>query len=296
MNIKQLHTFLVLTEKMNFTETALQIGYAQSTITTQIKLLEEELGTPLFERLGKTIVLTAAGQRLLPYAKDMVQLEHKIISHVPESESPSGTLKIGVAESLCYTKFPKLLQDYKSLYPNVDIQLKFINHTTFPQLLQEGLLDFVYTINTAYKDDNFLIPYSQPESLDFLVSPNHPLTQCKMVVEEDIAKYPLLLTDANCNFRIMLLSDLARKGLTCKIALETSSKEILKQFAANGHGIAFIPSITAQNELADHSLVKLKWGGMQFPIMSQIIIHKNKLIMPEIEAFWHIYETYSQNP
>ena len=270
MNIKQLQTFLVLTEKMNFTETALQIGYAQSTITTQIKLLEEELGTPLFERLGKTIVLTAAGQRLLPYAKDMVQLEHKIISHVPESESPSGTLKIGVAESLCYTKFPKLLQ--------------------------EGLLDFVYTINTAYKDDNFLIPYSQPESLDFLVSPNHPLTQCKMVVEEDIAKYPLLLTDANCNFRIILLSDLARKGLTCKIALETSSKEILKRFAANGHGIAFIPSITAQNELADHSLVKLKWGGMQFPIMSQIIIHKNKLIMPEIEAFWHIYETFSQNP
>ena len=75
MTIVQLETFLKVSETKNFTLAASSLGYAQSTVTTQIKQLEEELGCLLFERLGKTIVLTSAGERLVSYAEKLLQLE-----------------------------------------------------------------------------------------------------------------------------------------------------------------------------------------------------------------------------
>lgn len=288
MNIKQLSTFLNLTKTMNFTETAAQIGYAQSTITTQIKMLEDELGTPLFERLGKSISLTAAGKRLIPYAKEMLTLEQKILSNVPEADNSTGILNIGVAESLCYHKLPPLLQSYKAAYPKVDIQMSLINHNSFPKLLQEGTLDLVYTLNPLFQNQYFEVLHREKETLDFFVSPNHPLAQKEKVTETDLVEFPLLLTDKNCNFRLMLLSNLAKLGLNYTVALETSNKEILKQFAITGAGVAFLPTITAIRELKEHTLVKLNWSGAAFPIYSQVITYKGKIMTREMNAFFEL--------
>ena len=84
MNLKHLHTFLTLQEEKSFTKTASVLGCAQSGVTTQIKLLEEELGTQLFERMGKSVSLTAEGERLVPYAKKMLALSAEISS--PQEE------------------------------------------------------------------------------------------------------------------------------------------------------------------------------------------------------------------
>ena len=83
MTIIQLETFLKITETGSFTAAANLLGYAQSTVTTQIQQLEAELGCPLFERLGKTVVLTAEGERLSAYAEKMMQLEREIMLEVP---------------------------------------------------------------------------------------------------------------------------------------------------------------------------------------------------------------------
>ena len=74
----------------------------------------------------------------------------------------------------------------------------------------------------------------------------------------------------------MLLSDLEKNGIVPKIALETSSKEILKQFAAGGFGVAFIPDMTAENEIKNGKLKRLTWKGADFPVYSQVLIHKDK--------------------
>ncbi|MCR5054340.1 MAG: LysR family transcriptional regulator, partial [Lachnospiraceae bacterium] len=77
MNNTQLETFLKIVETGSFTATANMQGYAQSTVTTQIKLLEEEFGCLLFERLGKTLVLTPEGEKLISYAEQMLQLQRQ---------------------------------------------------------------------------------------------------------------------------------------------------------------------------------------------------------------------------
>lgn len=284
MTLTQLSTFIEIADTNNFTSAANKLGYAQSTVTTQIKQLEDELGCPVFDRLGKTVVLTPAGYRLLTYANKLLQLEREIHMEVPEADEPSGVLKLGVSESLCYNRLPHYLMEYKTRYPKVDIQIHFIMHDTFPEMLKKGELDLVYTLNPLIEDENLDMLYKKEETLGFYVSPTHPLAKKKKVVEADLNDVPLLLTSHNCSFRHMLLNDFEDKQIKSNVILETSSKEVLKQFAMNGLGVAFMPDMAAEKEFESKSLVRLPWKGADFPIYSQVFVHKDKYVNKAIEG------------
>lgn len=284
MTITQLETFLKIAETKNFTSAANELGYAQSTVTTQIKQLEDELGCLVFERLGKTIILTPEGERLLSYAEKLLQLEREIHLEVPEATEPSGILKIGVSESLCYNRLPKILMEYKKACPKVDIKMQFVTHDSIPALLKKGEIDLVYTLNPLLEDENLLLIGKHPEKLGFYSAPSYPLAR-KSISEKDLTDVPLLLTSQSCSFRQLLVKDLTESGIRPNIVLETSSKEILKQFASNGLGVAFIPDMTAENEIEKNSLTKLRWKGNDFRIYSQLIIHKDKKLSKAIRGF-----------
>ena len=276
MNNTQLETFLKIVETGSFTATANMLGYAQSTVTTQIKLLEDEFGCLLFERLGKSLVLTTEGEKLIAYAEQMLQLQRQMLLEVSAAEIPSGIIKIGVSESLCYKHFPENLMEYKKKYPGMDIRIQFIDHDTFPGLLKSGALDLVYTLNPLIENAELKMLCKKKESLCFFARPDHPIAKKKKVTEKDLENMPLLLTSHTCSFRRMLLDDFSRHGVTPKIELETSSKEILKAFAINGLGIAFMPAMTAEVEIHEKKLKKIDWAGDDFPIYSQVFIHKDK--------------------
>ena len=290
MTITQLNTFLKITEQGSFSAAANSLGYAQSTVTTQIKQLEDELDCQLFDRLGKTIIPTPQGKRLIAYAEKILQLEREIHLEVSDEEEPTGILKIGVSESLCYNRIPEFLMEYNKRVPGIEIQLTFITHDTFPDMLQKGELDLVYTLNPEMEDERLTMLYKKEEALSFFVSPDHPLVG-KKITEKDLEGYPLLLTGHNCSFRQMLLSDLSKCGVEPKPFLETSSKEVLKQFASNGLGVTFIPDMTADKEMKNGMLKKLDWKGKNFQIYSQIFIHKDKHIGKAISSLVDIIKT-----
>lgn len=285
MNIFQLETFLKIAETKNFTTAGNILGYAQSTVTAQIKGLEDELGCLLFERLGKSIVLTPEGQKLCGYAQKMLQLKREIFLEVPPSKEPSGVIKLGVSESLCYDILPKILLKYRKKYPKVDIQISFINHDSFPQMLKNGALDLAWTLNPLVQEEGLSLLQKKREELCFFASPKHPLAQKKSISEADLKDVPLLLTGHNCNFRHMLLEDLKRARITPRVALETSSKEVLKQFAINQLGVAFMPEMAAHAEVKAKKLKRLLWKGQDFEIYSQLVVCKDKRIGAPIEAF-----------
>ena len=288
MTITQLVTFLKIAESGNFSAAANSLGYAQSTVTMQIKQLEDELGVELFDRLGKSVSLTSAGERLVVYAEKMEQLEREIRSDVPSADEPTGIIKLGISESLCYNRFPRILLEYTKAYPKIDIQLSFIMHDTFPDMLKKGSLDLVYTLNPPIERDDLNLLYKNKESLGFYVSPNHPLAKKKKVSEKDLEGMPMLLTSHNCSFRKMLLTELSKADISPRIALETGSKEILKQFAANELGIAFMPDMAAEEEVKSGRLVRLNWKGSTFPIYSQVFVHKDKHIGKAIQGLVEI--------
>lgn len=288
MTIVQLETFLKITEAGSFTAASNMLGYAQSTVTTQIKQLEEELNCLLFELLGKNIVLTLEGKRLLIYAQKMLQLEREILLEVPKSEDPTGILRLGVSESLCYNILPHILLEYKKRFPKIVIELQFITHDTFPSMLKQGALDLVYTLNPYIESPELVMLHKKPETLGFYASPEYPLANRNRIKETDLENIPLLLTSHSCNFRLMLIQDLAKYSVTPKIGIETSRKEILKQFAINQLGVAFIPDMVAKEEIENGSLKRLDWGGNDFAIFSQIFIHKDKHLNSAIEGLIEI--------
>ncbi len=285
MTIIQLETFISIEKTGSFSGAASELGYAQSTVTMQMKQLEEELGCLLFDRLGKRVVLTTEGERLLGYARKMVQIEREIRLSVPEGDEPTGTLRLGISESLCYNRLPDILMKYKKLYPKVSIQIQFIMHDTFPGQLKNGDLDLVYTLNPLIECDELRLLHKKEESLGLYASPNDPLSAKKSIKEKDLNGVPLLLTSHKCSFRAMLLAALDKHDIHPIIALETTNKSILKQFAQNGLGVAFIPDMVAIDELQNGTLKRLNWKGDAFPIYSQVYVHKDKHLSPAIKAF-----------
>lgn len=288
MTIVQLETFLKITEAGSFTSAANLLGYAQSTVTTQIKQLEEELNCLLFERLGKNVVLTLEGERLLVYAQKMLQLEREILLEVPKSEDPAGIVRLGVSESLCYNTLPHILLEYKKKFLKIEIQLQFITHDIFPSMLKQGSLDLVYTLNPYIELPELVMLHKKPETLGFYASPEYPLARKNHIRETDLENIPLLLTSHGCNFRRMLIEDLAKYSIAPKIGIETSRKEILKQFAVNQLGVAFIPDMVVGEEIENGSLKRLDWDGNDFPVFSQIFIHKDKHLNEAIEGLIEI--------
>ena len=276
MTIRQLETFIAIVETNSFTAAAERCGYAQSTVTTQIKQLEDELGCLLFERLGKSVSLTLHGERMVDYARKMISLEQDILLNVPDHTEPFGTLRLGISESFCHSDFPMFLAKYKKLYPKVELQLKFIDHTTFPVLLTNGKLDMVYTLNPHIDLYGFTTLFEMHESIGFFASPEFGLAKMETIKEDDLNHVPLLLTSEQCNFRIMLHKAFQKKNIDINIALDTSNKTILKEFAQNALGVAFLPELVVKNELEEGTLVKLNWIGTEFVISRQIIVHKDK--------------------
>ena len=201
-------------------------------------------------------------------------------------------MKIGVSESLCYNRFPQILMELKKRYPRVDIGLSFVMHDTFPELLKKGELDLVYTLNPQIEDDRLALLHKQREFLGFYVCPGHELAE-KKINEKDLDKVPMLLTSHNCSFRNMFLGVMKRHALCPDIVLETSSKEVLKAFAANGLGVALMPEMTAEAEVKRGSLVRLNWAGENLPIFSQVFVHKDKRITKTMEGLVQLIKSAS---
>ena len=202
MDFKQLKTFITICDVKSFTSAATTLGYAQSTITTQIKMLEEDLGTTLFNRIGKTISLTNEGQKLLPYARQVLDLERSIYNNISASSNSVGNLVIGTPESLCNQLVPHIIKHYKSKYPHVNIEIKLATTKKLPLMIKNNEIDLAFIIGTPHKTSDLKCIFIAEEKMCFLTSSSHPLTHNNNLTLKDIVQYPLILTSRSEERRV----------------------------------------------------------------------------------------------
>lgn len=288
MDFKQLNAFLTISRLQSFTKAADALGYAQSTITTQIKLLENELNVKLFERIGKTTTLTHEGKKLLPYAKQILKLSTDIKTTVSNEDKPSGTLTIGAAESLCVLRLPEILKEYRILYPDVDVSLKFGSCADFRHYLSENLIDVAFSLGVKIDSDEFISEVELPEPMLLLAYPGHPLIQKDKIFPKDIENESLILTETGCSYRAAFERILKDSGIKPNITLETGSVQAIKQFTMSGLGITILPEIAVKDEVKAGKLIPLNWKGPDLNIISQVIYHKDKWISPALREFIHL--------
>ena len=285
MDLKQLNTFLTISKLQSFTKAADALNYAQSSVTTQIKLLEEELGVKLFERMGKNISLTHDGKKLIPYAQKMLKLSVDIKNNISEEDYPKGVLTIGVAESLCVIRLPEIIKAYRKLYPEVEIALKFGSCADFRRYMNDNLIDVAFSLGAKIDGGEFVSEIEREETMLLLAYPGHPLLEKEKVLPEDLKGESLILTEVGCSYRASFERILKDAGICPRITIESGSVHAIKQFTMSGMGISLLAKVAVEEELANGKLLALNWLGADFEIVSQVLYHKSKWLSPALEAF-----------
>jgi DNA-binding transcriptional LysR family regulator len=285
MDFRQLQTFLTVRDTMNFTKAAQQLGYAQSSITAQIQQLETELNARLFERIGKSITLTDAGNRLVPYALEILRLFGTLKTAVPEVGAPSGTLTIGTAESLSISRLPPILKEYRRLYPGVELSLKLLCCGDFLPSLSRGDIDAAFSIGVKLAAEQIREIAVLPEPILVLAPPDHPLTRKAHVTEGDFENEALLLTGPGCYYGGAFLERMAGHQVPVKVALQTDSVQVIKQAAMSGLGLCVLPAVAVREEVSAGKLIPLRFDTADYGIVSQLFIHKDKWLSPALQAF-----------
>jgi DNA-binding transcriptional LysR family regulator len=295
MEIRQLNTFVTIIKTMSFTQAAIELNYAQSTITSQIQALEEELGTMLFERLGKQIKLTKDGELLYTYAGKILTLSAEAKAVISSSLSPKGTLTIGTAESLCTHRLPEVLKTFRERYPNIEINFNLDACPDYRTHLKKNTIDIMFFLDVPLKEPDLITHVLFEEPMIVIAAPNHPLAKQSKVTPYDINNQALILTNLGCSYRRIFESILAQAGAKPSSTLAFSSNEVIKKFVMDGWGIGFLPEITVKSELLSRQLIALPWTGTPFNIKTQIIYHKDKWISPALRAFIDIImETFAK--
>ena len=289
LETKHLYTFLTAAKTLNFTQTAKMLDYAQSSITAQVKSLEVELGTPLFERLGKRIFLTEAGLQLKHYAEKMIKLDKEMRDAVTGEKELKPILTIGAQESQCTYRLPVILQEFKRLHPQVELIFKPVHTSEIAKnLLQTDTLDLAFITDTRKIVSTIHTETLLEEELVLVASPTHPLHRKEKLTLEEIAKETILLTEKGCSYRTQFESKFQQEGIYPDHVIEFVSIEAIKQCAIAGLGIALLPRMVVEKEIYSESLLQLPISLVLNQIYTEIAWHKDKHIPSYLEGFIQI--------
>ncbi len=285
MELRQLNTFVTVTKINNFTKAAAHLGYSQASVTSQIQLLEKELGVRLFERIGKNIFLTREGEKLLVYSKQMLKLHDEAKNSLTASNELKGAITIGASDSLCALRLPLLLKEFHERYPAVEIVLKMRNYIEAQTSLRGNEIDVAFIIGQKMYTPEFISDLQLPESLVLLTNLGHPLSFKHHISPEDIVPYTIILAQKGCSFRKAFEKCLDDAMLFPNYIMEVSSIQAIKQLTISGMGITLLPRVAVEDELNRNLLVELNWAGIPFDLVTQMIYHKDKWVSPTLKVF-----------
>lgn len=286
METKQLITFKTAAENLNFTQTAQVLNFAQSTVTAQIKALEKEIETPLFERLGKRLYLTESGRQFKIYADKMLALTEEAKMVTSGLEEPSGTLVIGAQESQCTYRLPPILKEFKKQFPNVKLIFKPAHSDAMAKTqLLEGNLDIAFIMDVQKPGDVLTVESLTRDKMKLVAFPDHALSNKTEVLPEDLEQETLLLTEIGCSYRTILEDSLREAGVYPINKFEFVSIEAIKQCVMSGLGIAILPAMAVEKNLEEGMMVELKWRNVTSPFFTQIAWHKDKLMTVPLQSF-----------
>jgi DNA-binding transcriptional LysR family regulator len=294
MEVRQLQTFCVLAEELNFTRTAERLHTVQSNVTSQIKSLEAELGAPLFDRLAKRVLLTEAGHRFLPYAEKALAAMDQGHRAVKLGTEPAGPLHIGAPESVLAYRLPEVLKLFRKRYPKVELIFRPDSDDKLTDALESGKLDLAISMSDVIEGEQLSSIRMRSEDIYLFGTPDHPLSKAKKVYPKDLMDQTLLLTETGCGYRKKLDMQLASANIRPQHITEFSSVEAIKQCVHAGMGLGLLPEIVIAGELRKRQFAVLNWNGAKMSIATHIVWHKDKWMSPAMQAFLDVVKVKLQ--
>ena len=186
MEFRQLRTFRVVADTLSFTKTAERLFMAQSSVSAQIRTLEEDLDLKLFDRIGRRVVVTGAGQKLYEYARRIEEMTEEIRAEVTGAKNVRGSLTIRIPETLASVYMPEVVERFHTENPLA--VLKFINCTDrqLREELNSGRIDLAFLMTDAIHFRQVNVQMLKSENLVLVTGPGHQLAALHSVVPDDL--------------------------------------------------------------------------------------------------------------
>ncbi len=285
MELRNLITFINVAELGSFTKAAKQLDYSQSTISFQIKQLEEELGCLLFERINHTITLTERGRELVSYAHQVRTLTDAFKENFEGEKECSGHIHIVTPDSVCDEILSKSYMDFHTKYPSISIKFTTADTSAMFDMLDHNEADIIMTLDShSYHKDN-VIAKEEPLSMHFVANAKSKFAKASKLSIHDIISEPFILTEYGQGYRRVFDKELAKKSLEITPILEIGRTDMITSLIAQGDMLSFLPDFVTRDRIESGDLCYLDVCDMHIEIWKQLIYHKNKWMSQSLKVF-----------
>jgi len=285
MELWQLEVFTAVADEKSFSRAGHKLGRTQPAISSAVKLLEDELGERLFDRLGKTIKLTAAGELLSDYANRLLRLRDEAAQAVGELRGLGrGTLRLGANETTCLYLLPEVLAAFKQAYPQVQVDIHRAITRSITERILDGSLDFGI-VTLPVKQARLEVVTIHRDELALVVGPAHRLASRRSVKMSELREEPFILHRIGTTTRERLVKHFNEGGVTLKVTMELASIETIKRFVSIGMGISIVPRLCIAKEIEEGSLRSLMIRDARFRRQLGLIYNKDRHQSQAARAF-----------
>jgi len=291
---RQLRAFSILARTGSFTETAQALHLSQSAISHSMKALEQEIGCRLLDRMGKTVVLTQAGEQLLTHAQKILQemeFARSQIGHL--GKWGSSRLRIGASTTACQHVLPAVLREFKESFPQCAISIEPGDTPEMIEALRQHRIDLAVNLEPRRDEPLEFRPLFSDE-LVFVVSPLHPWAKAGKVSREEIPRQQYILYGkASYTFR-MVETYFRKEQIVLHSLLDLGNMEAIKELVKLGLGVSILAPWTARKELEERSLVALPLGRRKLRRRWGVLHWRGRRLTLAEETFIGLCESVSE--
>lgn len=293
MDLFELETFLAVAREGSFSRAAKKLFRTQPAISQAVRKLERELGEPLFDRSSHRGLLTDAGRVLEGYALRLLNTRGEALGALEElRQNHQGKLSIAANEFTCLYLLP-VLDEFRRLHPMVKVTVQrslasripeaLVNHSTELGMLTYRPEDPLLRSIVVYRDE-----------LAFVVPPQHPLASAKQVGIKQLGAECFVAHNVPSPYRARVLETFRKYRVPLHMDVELPTIEAIKKFVAGGNGVALIPGICVEAEVARGELVRIGARELRLERRLRIAYRKGASLSHAARAFFKVAETFAK--
>lgn len=286
MELAQLEAFLQVAHHRSFSRAAEALFLTQPSVTARIQSLEREIGERLFERTGRSVTLTDAGDAFIPHAQralTAVQEGTDAIEAVRHGDV--GNIRIGSSSTIGAYILPPILRRFRDERPRVHVHLRSGTSEDVIEDLISGEVNVGICRLTQHPEVESLHLFN--DDLALVVSPRHPFAAKGRVTLAEAGKEPFLFFERSTSYHSLVYSMFLRVGVVPESVMELDSMETTKRMVEEGLGVSILPVVSVQRELEAGQLKEVGIRDMEQPTQREVGVHvlRNRILPPPLVDF-----------
>jgi DNA-binding transcriptional LysR family regulator len=289
MDTQNLRAFLLVAETGSFSVAAQKLYLTQPAVSKRVAQLEEQLGTALFDRVGKKVSLTEAGAALLPHARAIQQELQAAAQSVRDlAGEVQGHLRLATSHHIGLHRLPPVLSYYSKAFPAVHLDIDFMDSEQAYELTLRGEVELAVVTLAPNPVEKIITRVVWPDPLDFMVQAGHDLARREMLDLVELSRHPAILPGLNTYTGQIIKSLFDRRELPLQINIATNYLETIRMMASVGLGWTVLP-----RSMRDASLATLPISEVHLERTLGVLHHESRSLSRAAQAFIDALHTFA---